>query len=99
MKKIPEFQSFLISRAQPGQTYADVIRSLSDEDMAIFVRMLYEGWVSKEHSTEDPSFAWCTDEAAASAHCLTDEGDLRPEITDDMCALCTLRFIKRVPVV
>lgn len=97
MKKIPEFQRFLISRAQPGQTYADVIRSLSDEDMAIFVRMLYEGWVSKEHSTEDPSFAWCTDENALIAGCIGEDGDIvLPD--EGACTACTERFLKRVPV-
>jgi hypothetical protein len=91
-----EFQKFLISRAKAGQSYADVIRALSDEDMATLLRILHDNYSC---GGSDPSLAWCTDEAAASAHCLTDEGDLRPEVTDDTCALCTLRFIKQVPVV
>lgn len=86
-----EYQKFLISRAKAGQSYADVIRALSDEDKATLLRILYD--------SGDPSLAWCNDEASAAAHCLDDDCNVRNDITDDMCALCTLRFIKQVPVV
>ena len=81
-----EFQKFLISRARAGQSYADVIRALSDEDMAIFVRI-----------TEDPSLDWCTDENALIAGCIGEDGDIvLPD--EGACAACTERFLKRVPV-